>query len=58
MLLVGLHDLLTHVICRVDLDQVGQFGLGLVCQYMVHLCRGGNQSGHIDRLDLGPLIGL
>ena len=56
--MVGLRDLLAHVICRVDLDQVGQFGLSLVCQYMVHLSSGGDQSGHIDGLNLGPLISL
>ena len=50
--------LLTHVICRIDSDQIGQFGLSLICLNMIHLCRGCNQSSHVDRLNLRPLISL
>ena len=50
--------LLTHVICRVDSDQIGQFGLSLIGLHMVHLCRGCDQSRHVNRFDLRPLIGL
>ena len=49
---------MAHVICRVDSDQIGQFGLGLVSLDVIHLCRGRNQSCHVDWLDLGPLIGF